>query len=344
MSLVLYLIPLLGLVFPRSKKICAIQIAAISLFYGGYVGNIDIDNYIWQYNNDYMTDWGGQQLYSYVSIFFHKMGMPFGVYHLLITFISILIISMVIFKLTSEPGYVLCVIAFFVYAENGWQLKSMLATIFIVLALYWYKEKIYGKRVVLKNILVYLILVFLATQFHFLSLFFIVFLFQPLLAKYFMQVLAGDVLMLLVVRGALPIAAGYIPALSNYMSPISLPSFLVTVVWQILGGLIIYWLASSGGENFLQTSFYLDGTKIMFLLLPFYFYANVATRIYRIWIIFMAIYAAHRNREQLRIEKNRFIFDAYILCSYFFWFILLPVLQGGESIIVNVINNNILNM
>ena len=58
----------------------------------------------------------------------------------------------------------------------------------------------------------------------------------------------------------------------------------------------------------------------------------------------MAIYAAHRNREQLRIEKNRFIFDAYILCSYFFWFILLPVLQGGESIIVNVINNNILNM
>ena len=150
--------------------------------------------------------------------------------------------------------------------------------------------------------------------------------------------------MLLVVRGALPIAAGYIPALSNYMSPISLPSFLVTVVWQILGGLIIYWLASSGGENFLQTSFYLDGTKIMFLLLPFYFYANVATRIYRIWIIFMAIYAAHRNREQLRIEKNRFIFDAYILCSYFFWFILLPVLQGGESIIVNVINNNILNM
>lgn len=149
------------------KKICAIQIAAISLFYGGYVGNIDIDNYIWQYNNDYMTDWGVQQLYSYVSIFFHKMGMPFGVYHLLITFISILIISMVIFKLTSEPGYVLCVIAFFVYAENGWQLKSMLATIFIVLALYWYKEKIYGKRVVLKNILVYLILVFLATQFSF---------------------------------------------------------------------------------------------------------------------------------------------------------------------------------
>lgn len=33
----------------------------------------------------------------------------------------------------------------FVYAENGWQLKSMLATVFIVLALYWYKEKFMGK-------------------------------------------------------------------------------------------------------------------------------------------------------------------------------------------------------
>lgn len=72
MSLVLYLIPLLGLVFPRSKKICAIQIAAISLFYGGYVGNIDIDNYIWQYNNDYMTDWGFSNYIHMCPFFFIK--------------------------------------------------------------------------------------------------------------------------------------------------------------------------------------------------------------------------------------------------------------------------------
>lgn len=344
MSLVLYLIPLLGLVFPRSKKICVMQIAAISLFYGGYIGNIDLDNYIWQYNNDYMTDWKVQRLYSYVSIFFHKMGMPFNIYHWIITFISILIISIIIFKLTYEPGYVLCVTAFFVYAENGWQLKSMLATVFIVLALYWYKEKIYGKRVRLKNVFVYLILIFLATQFHFLSIFFVVFLFQPLIAKYFAQVLISDFLLLLIIRIVLPLAAGYIPALSNYLSPISFSSFGITVVWQILGGGIIYWFATSDDENLLQTAFYLDGTKIMLLLLPFYFYANVATRIYRIWIIFMAIYASHKNRELLRVEKNRFLFDAYILCSYFFWFILLYALQGRESIIVNAIQNNILNM
>lgn len=343
---ILFLITLLGLLFPKNKAITWIEIIAISLFYGGYNGTTDLTNYIWQYENNWMTDSPLQKLYSYMSIFFHNTGMSFEWYHLMITAVSLILILYVVSKLTDQTAYVMSMISVFVYIENGWQLKTMTATCFIVIALYWFYKRIYSCELntVRKNrdIIVFLALIFIAAQFHFLSVFFILFLFIPFIKGHFTRVVIIDICAFAVVETLLIRVSNYLPMIGNYVSPISLSVFIVTGIWQILGYFILFY---NNNDIQFQTNdklglFVKDGTLVLMLLIPFYYYANVATRIYRVWIIFMVVYATKLIRKQFAFEKRRLFFDMYIIGSSIFWFYIMFVLQGKEPIINELINNN----
>lgn len=343
---VLFLMTLLGLLFPKNKALTWIEIIAISLFYGGYNGTTDLTNYIWQYENNWMTDSPLQKLYSYMSIFFHNTGMSFDWYHLIITAVSLILILYIISKLTDQTAYVLSMISVFVYIENGWQLKTMMATCVIVMALYWFYKRIYCcelntvKRN--KDVIIYLVLIFIAAQFHFLSVFFILFLFIPFIKGHFTRVVVIDICGFAVVGTLLLRVSNYLPMIGNYVSSISLSVFVVTSIWQALGYFILFF---NNNDVHYQTEdklalFVKDGTLVLMLLIPFYYYANVATRIYRVWIVFMIIYATRLFRSQFSFDKRRLFFDAYIIGSSIFWFYIIFILQGKEPLIYDLINNN----
>lgn len=340
----LYIISLIGFFFPRSKKAFWMEAISMTLFYGGYHGGIDLDNYIWQYENEWMTDWGFQKLYSAGNILFHSMGVSFEWYHMVLTGFSVLLLAIVIQKLSEEPAYVLSIVSLFVYVENGWQLKSMAAASFIVWALFWYFKKIFGQKRKLKNILLYILLIFIAMQFHYMAVFFLAFLVQPIIADHFSKIFAVDLGLFFLLPMALTQMSVFAKSLTNYLTPVSMASFGVTVLWHLVGAMIIYH-ADTQAKKRRETgkNFYLEGTKIMLLLLPFYYYANVAARLYRIWIIFMAIYISGKNKRRCYIEKDRFYFDIYIGGSYFFWFFVLFWLQGQEPIIFHVLKDNLFN-
>ena len=343
---ILFLITLLGLLFPKNKTFACIEIIAMSLFYGGYNGIIDLGNYVWQYENNWMTDSPLQKLYSFMSIFFHNIGMSFEWYHLTITAISLIVISYIISKLTDQIAYVLSMISIFVYMENGWQLKTMMATCFIVVALYWFYKRIYTcelntvKKIL--NIIIFLTLIFIAAQFHFMSVFFLLFLFISFIRGHFTRVIVVDIFAFPVVGTLLIKVSNYLPMIGNYVLPISFPVFVMTGLWQILGYFILF-----GYNNSIKSQtkdkfglFARDGSLVVMLLIPFYYYANVATRIYRVWIIFMVIYAARLFRKQLTFEKRRILFDMYIIGSSIFWFCIMFKLQGKAPLICELINNN----
>lgn len=345
---ILFLITLLGLLVPKSKILACIEIIAMSLFYGGYNGTIDLPNYIWQYENDWMIDDSPlQKLYFFMGIFFHNIGISFEGYHLIITAISLMLISYVIFKLTDQIAYVLSMISVFVYFENGWQLKTMMATCFIVVALYWFYKRIYISRfnTVKKNtdVLIFLALLFIAAQFHFLSVFFLLFLLMSFFKGHFARVMALDICSLAFIGTLMVQISSYIPMIENYISPISFSVFLITALWQILGYFILFGYNNS---NELKTEdkfglFVKDGSLVVMLLIPFYYYANVATRIYRIWIIFMIIYAAKLYRKHFVFDKKRILFDIYIIGSSMFWFYIMFKIQGNDPLIYELLNNNI---
>lgn len=343
---ILFLITLLGLLFPKNKAIAWIEIIAMSLFYGGYNGTIDLTNYIWQYENKWVTDSLLQKFYCYLSIFFHNAGMSFELYHLTITAVSLILILYIASKLTEQIAYVLSMISVFVYIENGWQLKTMMATCFIVVALYWFYKRIYTCEInsvkKSKDVIIFLLLVFIAAQFHFLSVFFLSFLFISFIKGHFARVMVIDICAFAVVGTLLIRVSSYLPMIGNYVSPISFSVFVVTGLWQVMGYFILFF-----NNNDIQSQtedkfglFVKDGTLVLMFLIPFYYYANVATRIYRVWIIFMTIYVTRLFRRQFAFEKRRLFFDMYIIGSSIFWFYILFVLQGKEPLINELINNN----
>lgn len=343
---ILFLITLLGLLFPKNKAVAWVEIIAISLFYGGYNGTTDLPNYIWQYENNWMTDSPLQKLYSFMSIFFHNTGISFKGYHLIITMISLILILYITSKLTYQVAYVMSMISIFVYIENGWQLKTMMATCFIVIALYWFYKRIYSSELntVKKNVdvIVFLVLIFIAAQFHFLAIFFSLFLFISFIKGHFARVIVIDICAFAVVGTLLISVSSYLPMIGNYVSPISFSVFVVTGLWQILGYFILFFnnndIQSQVEDKF--ALFVKDGTLVLMLLIPFYYYANVATRIYRVWIIFMIIYATRLFRKQFVLDKRRLLFDMYIIGSSIFWFYFVLKMQGKNPLIYELINNN----
>ncbi|WP_033170670.1 EpsG family protein [Selenomonas sp. ND2010] len=341
----LFLITLFGFLFAKCKIVAWVEIVAMSLLYGGYNGTTDLPNYIWQYENEWMIDISLQKLYSFMSICFHNFGISFELYHVTITAISLMLICYISSKLTDQIAYVLSMISVFVYIENGWQLKTMMATCVIVVALYWFYKRIYNckKNTIKKyiNIIIFLVLIIVAAQFHFLSVFFVLFLFITFIKGHFIRVIMIDVCMFVFSGMLLFKVSSYIPMVSTYESPINLSVFIVTGLWQILGYFILFYskddVETRGGT---YEFFVKDGTLVLMLLIPFYFYTNVATRIYKIWLIFMIIYATKLYRKQLILGQRRLLFDMYILGSSIFWYYIVPLMQGRESLIIDLMNNN----
>lgn len=347
MITVIFILTLLGLLFPKSRLIAWIEIIAMSLFYGGYNGHIDLNNYIWQYQNNWITDSPLQKLYSYTSVAFHCAGISFEAYHFVITVISLVIIAIIVSKMTEQTAYVLSLISIFVYIENGWQLKTMLATSVIVLALYWFYKRIYSKpynsKSVMKDMMIYVILIFVAAQFHFLALFFLAFLFMPIVKGHFVKVIFADLMIFALANVILERAAVYIKMLNNYLSPISLPVFIVAVLWQVLGYFMLVYKSERDKleiENDCIQGFVFDGSLVLMLIMPFYYYTTGVTRIYRIWIIFIAVYASKLSRKKFLVNIKRLILDAYVIGSSIFWFYVMFKFRGTEPLITNLIKDN----
>ena len=343
----LFLITLLGLLFPENKVAAWMVIVAMTLFYGGYNGTTDLPNYIWQYENEWAPDFMFQKLFSSISVYFHNFGVSFECYHVIITAFSLIIILYITSKLTNQITYVLSMISVFVYIENGWQLKTMMATSVVVVALYWFYKKIYTDKLldaIKKNI--YMIafgaLIVIAAQFHFFAMFFLLFVFIFYIKGHVIRVFLIDIVMFILSGVILIRALSYIPMLVEYVSPISLPVFMLMVVWQMLGYYILFYSNNdieSGGDNRFGL-FVKDGTLLLMTIIPFYFYTTVAMRIYKVWIIFMIIYATNFLRKKLLFGQRRLLFDMYIIGSSIFWYYIIPQMQGEETLIYDLMSNN----
>ena len=341
----LFLITLLGVLFPANRVIAWIVIIAMSLFYGGYNGTIDLPNYIWQYENEWKPDFSLQMLYSFLSVYFHNSGISFECYHVMITAISLIVILYITSKLTNQIAYVLSMVSVFVYIENGWQLKTMMATSIIVVALYWFYKRIYiyKREVITKNtyIITFLMLIVLASQFHFLALFFLSFIFIMYIKDHFIRVIIIDLFIFLLSGTILIRISSYIPMIGEYLSQISLPVIIMTVLWQIWGYFILFYNNNIEYIPENRFGFFVKyGTLVLMLIIPFYFYTIVVMRLYKIWLIFMIIYASTLFRKKLIFEKRRLLFDIYIIGSSIFWYYIMFMMNGEETLLYELMSNN----
>lgn len=337
----LYLICFLGFIFPKSKVLFAFQLVTILIIFGGYNGDLDLNFYREQYYTHYVPTGFFQKFFSYLFIFFENCNFSFEIVHLLIVLFSVLLLSIIICKLTDKIAYVLLIVIIFPFFENGWQLKNCIAMSIILLALYWFYCNILSKEGSIFNYIIYILLLLLASQFHYVAVFFLSFLFINIKSNHLLIFcIFIDCLIIFFSRAIIEYCSKYMSSLNSYEDPISTISFLITALWQIIGTTIIY--INSRKNNCQFNQFLIKGSFIMLLIIPFYEFSLVTMRLYKIWMVFAAIGFSYNNYSPIRckLEKHRLIFNIYVIFSHVFYYIILPYLSHRDILFQILFNDN----
>ncbi|SUB23862.1 EpsG family protein [Avibacterium avium] len=336
----MYLICFFGFVFPKSKTIFYLQIISSLIIFGGYDGDLDLNFYREQYNSNYLPSSIFQKLFSYLLIAFSYYDIPFYIVHFFIVLLSIVLISIVIYKLTDYIAYALSIVLLFPFFENGWQLKSCIAMGVITLALYWFYINIFNKKISLLNSLIYVGLLYIASQFHYMSVFFLSFLLINIKSNNLLFfIFLIDLFIFCYSKTIINYFSQYMPSLEAYTTPISIISFLTVSLWQIIGTIIVYFNRQENNNKFNQ--FILKGSFIMLLLLPFYEFSLITMRLYKIWIIFMGISISYNLYfTKSRLKTQAYFFSIYIIFSHMFFYILLPYILNKDLLPIVLFNDN----
>lgn len=334
----------LGFCFPKSKICFYTESAALAIVLGGFNGELDLNNYRHRYELELMPFEWEQIMYSGISTFFHRIGVNFEWYHFILTVITVLVIAVCVRSLTEHSAYAMSLISTFALLETAWQLKTLTAMGMSVIALWWHYHKIYLKDHPARTYkAIFLVMVFIASQFHYLALFFVLFLFVKKRNSVFFMIknmLVLDIAVFCLSDVGIRVASRFFYSLHRYTQPMSLPSIMITVVWQIFAIAIVYCAQKNHNDAF--GSWILQGTLLFMLLIPMYKYTVVATRIFRIWMIFIAVYMSRLQKHGVRVSLYRILYDAYNIGSLMYWFVFVNVYNGMESSIRYLLTNNVL--
>lgn len=334
-----------GFCFPKSKFCFYTESMALAAVLGGFNGDLDLNNYRHRYELELIPFEFEQLMYSGVSSFFHRIGVSFEWYHFILTAITVFIIAICVRSLTEHYAYAMSLISTFALLETAWQLKTLTAMGMSVLALWWHYQKIYvPDNPGAMHKAVFLMLVLAAAQFHYLALFFVLFLFVKKKNHVFVMIknmLLFDLIFFCFSDVVIKAAAKFLYSLHRYTQPMSIPSIMITIAWQVSAIAVVYCAQRYHKDEF--SGWILQGTLLFLLLIPMYKYTVVATRIFRIWMIFTAIYISKLHRQGMRVSLYRILYDAYNFGSLGYWFVFINVYNGTESSVKYLLTNHILN-
>ena len=277
--LFLIILLLLAFIMPKSKLLFIIEILFNIIIIGGYNGVGDLDNYMYKYKNDIVTDAIFERLFDITANFFKNAGVSFEMFHLILSIIAICMMGFVIYKLSNKPALTVALFTGFSTFEYALQMKSMCAAAIILLAIYYFYKKIYQKKCSLKNRLIYVLLILLATGFHFMSLFFITFLFIDSIniEKIKKIVIPLAIITTIFSQNIVTILSNYIENLSFYAGMNrGLLATLCFCLWQVVSLVIVRRIMLSNIKKDASDditrfdNFVYNGSWILLLILPFY--------------------------------------------------------------------------
>lgn len=126
------LIILCNLYCKRSKFIYKITFFWMWILMAGTYGIADEGIYISRYTSPQLWLSNTEYLYSFIMLFFNKLGMDFLAFKVMITFIQLMLINSTIWKYASYPNIVLAFYLLFPFPLHVAQMRSALATAIFV--------------------------------------------------------------------------------------------------------------------------------------------------------------------------------------------------------------------
>lgn len=346
-----------GLFFQKSKGIAAFELILLILLNGLYTSNnSDLYFYRAEYNRGYISSSPFEKIYELLTVALSHLGLPFDVFHFVLTALSFFIIGWVIFKISLRPALNISMLLGFATLEFALQIKAMCASAIITLALYFLFKKDDAWHKVL-----FLVFLIIASGFHFMAILFVPLLFYKVFDNRNVRrlIIIIVIMSFLIVPGAMRIARNIIPDLNTYEAELSPKTVILSVLWQIAGYILSKYLYKwriedncfSDERNNFSKAVYL-GSFALLIILPFYIFTNVIMRVIRVWSVFYIAsvsdveipvtsdFKVFLSREGI-IKLGYIIYLIFSFLAFFVWFAHADMV--GEIISGNILLSFIFN-
>lgn len=346
-ALIILICYFLGLWFRKSRIMFGINTLLIIILCGGYCGNIDIPTYKIRYDMGFVSYSISEKLYDIIALQFRDIGFSFEIFHLIITIICMLIISYVIIKMAENISFVMANMLGFATIEYSIQIQSMCATAIIVYAVYYLINN--SKKNRLKVNFVYSLLIIMACGFHFMSIFFLLFLSVSYInSKNLKYIIFIEFILILAFFPYINQLTGYSSAISAYLGNYRSPIFIcVMVFFQIIGVVIIKKINDSmqskeliSINEKLRVNYIYSLSLILTLITPFYALTVLVNRIVRTMWVFYMITCDKLVNSYIKFNLNVIYLLLYNMTSFVLFYIILPD-NLSKGVIFDILNNNI---
>ena len=288
--------------------------------YGGNVWNGDRDAYELYYVRDDVSPWGIEILYGYINIYFHKAGVSFQSFQIIISFLTIVITSIYLRKVSVYLGISFLLYFILMFPLDYVLMRTSLAYAIVLNAFVMLSQ---GRR------LYYIVLILIATLIHQSALLFLVFL------------LANDgsklkntksyifySIFLTIVTLALSnynfFAAKIVEHFSYYQT--TWKTILSSIVYHSFSIYLIISNFNRKGPNNKYDVFIRNLNIVSLLLFCFYFQADIFVRVFRLLVFVNIVYLA----QTMFIQKKATIYSLiyiFIYSVYLIYYYIYPTLE-----------------
>lgn len=337
---------ILAICFKKSKVLFALQIIWITIMAGFNTNAADFQNnyntYIAANNRD---KWWN--LYTWLATYFKEKMIDYVHFNFFLVCIGMILMAITIVRMTKYPNLVISMYYIFPFIDNIIQKRGFYAVAVLTYALYFLlKEK--NKF----NYVIYMFLVFVAFQFHASALLlFTVPFFMMIPLKIERNIALVSVLFCSILSGVISkVATAVLPTslqekntlyFSTLANSASLVHTLVWIVWQLSFLLLIYYIyrrkESIDHIDDVMIRLNLWGT----ILVLFYAYDPVFTRVFRPILILDLIYVV--NTLNYKDRKNRLtILGMFGVCGISFILFDLMSQWGFDYMVLQIFENNLM--
>lgn len=280
--------------------------------------------------------------YDLLAMLFNKCGISFEMFHICITALSLLLIAYVIYKNSNEPAFCISFIYGFSTLEFAWQLKAMISSSIIV----WAISILFRNELCKKDIFKFCVLIFVAFEFHFFAIIFLSLLVVPLIKKSQIKgfIFGVTICEYIFMPMIFAILSRHIPDLSVYGVILKPKTIILVSAWQIAGVILVSWSMKgiySENQTYGDNDFYINNfyyaSIVLCLVLPFYLYTVVASRVVRVWFIFYAIFMSYIQGNRYSIQKHC---KRLMIIYNIFTFVAFNIIFSNVNLLSEFVENN----
>lgn len=349
--IILIILFILSMLFKRSKFVSLLLFILMFLLMAFNYWNADYDMYAklfikygsidYYYNTEYLFQAFCKLIYSYKENY-HSFLFIYSA-------IAIFLMYVTIKKQAKYPAFVTMLYLIFSFFLDAVQIRHFMASAIICFGLKYLLKNNCTKKDYMK----YLLLNIIAIGFHYMAVFYLIFLLIPKLSKkslkpLLMKIILFSSILFLIINSNI-----FIKLLSLFLPESKINAYFISGDWKVnkivtiiliivqLIPLIILWINKKNNDDNDLLKKVIIMNILLIIVTPFYFYTVEFGRIFRGIIIYDYIALSNSLTKKLTYRNIKIYFMSFLLASILF-IVLIIIVGVFNKTVLSILQNNLL--